>query len=203
MRVRLSATPGAAGPNRFEVAVEDYDTGETVAARAVTLRLAPADRSDVAAATVALSRRGDTWVADSAAMAIAGRWRITVVVETTRGGTEIPLELSTRQPPQRITAERSPGLPTFYTITVGGRRVDTYVDPGERGRNEVHFTFYDSAGNEAETDLLEITTRGRRLETRKLGPGHYVADANLTKGTWRFQARTADGLRVHFSETID
>jgi putative copper export protein/methionine-rich copper-binding protein CopC len=202
MLARVEVSPGTAGPNHFEATISDYDTHERVAARAVTLRLAPADRPDVAAATVPLNRTRDKWVTDSTAMAIAGRWRMVVVVETSRGGTEIPLEISTRQPAQRIKAERSPGLPTFYTITIGNRRVETYVDPGKRGDNEVHFTYYDSAGNEAQTELAEITMRGRALVTRRLGPGHFVADAKLGKGTWRFDARTADGLRVHFSETI-
>ena len=202
MVARVEASPATAGPNHFEVTVSDYDTHKRVATRAVTLRLVPADRSDVAPATVPLRREKDKWVTDSTAMAIAGRWRVTVVVETGSGGTEIPLTLQTRQPPQRIKAERSPGLPTFYTITIGTRRVETYVDPGRRGTNEVHFTYYDSAGNEAQTDLVEVTMRGRSLVTRRLGPGHFVADATLGKGTWRFDARTADGLRVHFSETI-
>ena len=88
MVAEVEVSPGTAGPNHFEVAVSDYDTHERVAARAVTLRLAPADRADVAPATVPLNREADKWVTDSTAMAIAGRWRLTVVGDdaTSLGG---------------------------------------------------------------------------------------------------------------------
>lgn len=201
--VRIEVTPGTAGPNRFAVEVVDYDSHEPVRPRRVSLRLAPRDRPEVPVTTVPLTRSGDRWVADSAAISITGRWAITAIVETDRGGTEVPLELRTRQPQQRITAQRSPGLPTIYTITVGAQRLEAYVDPGSPGRNEVHFTFYDAAGGEAETELVEVTARGRRLENRRLGPGHFVADVELSPGKWRFTARTVAGLDVYFDETID
>ena len=57
-RVRLTATPGRAGPNRFDVAITDYDTREPLAARRVTLRFQLVGRGDVAPSTLALRRAG-------------------------------------------------------------------------------------------------------------------------------------------------
>jgi len=207
VRVRLEITPGNAGPNRFTARITDYDTGDVVAARAVTVRLMPADRIDVPPSTMTLARSGSRWVVDSPVVAIAGPWQATVGVDGPDGAVDVPLRFSTRQPPQQVTEQRTPGLPTIYTITIGGRKVQTYVDPGRAGNNEVHFTFFDSSGNETPTDITAVSARrtggtSQSLEFRRLGPGHFVADASLTRGTWRFTARTTDGSAPAFSQSI-
>jgi copper transport protein len=207
-RVRLVVAPGGVGPNHFDAAVTDYDSGRLVDARRVALRLAPVDRPEIPASTLELAREGTRWTADSPVLAVAGRWRVTVVVETAAGGKEIPLTLETRQPAARITALRTPGLPTIYTITIGARRTETYVDPGKPGLDEVHFTFLDAAGIPTDTGIASITAKAtgsapeEALDYRRLEAGHFVADAKLTSGKWTFTARTTDGLRVSFTETI-
>ena len=44
------------------------------------------------------------------------------------------------------------------------------------------------------------------LHAKRFGPGHFVADANLTAGTWIFDVRTTteagDTLLASFSQTI-
>lgn len=206
-RVRLTASPGTAGPNHFVATVRDYDTGKPIAATAVTLRFALDGRSDIAASTVALRHVGATWVADSPVLAVDGRWRVTTVVQTAAGGTEVPVVLRTRAPPTRITAQRTPGLPTIYTITTGSRQVQGYVDPGKVGANEVHFTFLDVAGQPIDVELVAMTGQGpdkvvRPLEFRRLDTGHFVGDGKLDSGRWRFGATTADGFSTAFTETI-
>jgi hypothetical protein len=122
------------------------------------------------------------------------------------------LALRVPSPPQRISAVRTPGLPTIYTITTGGgQNVQAYVDPGRAGANEVHVTFLAPDGAELPTSDVVITSRlGRRvssqLTVRRLGPGHFVGDAALRAGTWTFAFRaTAEGGAVisgSFSEKI-
>jgi copper transport protein len=206
LRVRLEVSPGLPGPNHFLVKVTDYDTKRVVPAQSVQLRLAP-EAGNVAPATVVLERTRRGWEVDSTALAMNGRWRAVVVVTTDAGGTEIPLRIETRRLPQRITAQRSPGLPTIYTITIGTRQVQTYVDPGRAGANDVHVTFVGADGKEVPTDLARLSGRDERgravaLTPRKLGPGHFVAGARLHKGAWRFDFESTDGLAGYFKETV-
>jgi hypothetical protein len=202
-KVRREVTPGTPGPTHFSASGTDYDSGRPLHATAVSLRLAPADRTDVPGATLSLRRAGAVWRADSPAISIAGRWSVTVVVQQASGGLEIPLRLSTAQPTQRVSVQRTAGLPVFYSITVGSRRVDTYVDPGHRGANEVHFTFYGASGDQDDVAVAAVTARGRPLVFRTLEPGHIVADVDITSGgKWRFGVRTADGLRAYFDQSF-
>lgn len=207
MRVRLAVSPGEPGLNHFVARVTDYDTRRPVTADSVTMRVSLATRPDIPAATVALTRVKTDWVADSGAVAIAGKWSATLVVEQSRGGTEIPLTFRTKQPAVHITAQRSAGVPTLYTLTSAGREVQTYVDPGKPGFNEVHFTFLAANGAEVPTDLAEADAQragdpSTKLEFRRLDAGHFVADATLTRGLWRFSFTTADGFSASFQQRI-
>ena len=58
VKVRLEATPGAAGFNTFRATVTDYDTGAPVAADHVTLRFSIAARSDVGGSRLDLAPSG-------------------------------------------------------------------------------------------------------------------------------------------------
>ena len=148
----------------------------------------------------------------STVLAFPGEWRLTLVVERPAGAVTVPLVLRIPEPPQRITAVRTPGLPTIYTITTGGgQTVQGYVDPGKPGANEVHVTFLGPDGAELPTSdaALEAGPRGGRrlpLTVRRLGPGHFVGDATLRPGAWvfAFRATAGDGAVVSgtFSETI-
>jgi copper transport protein len=209
MRVRLSATPGLVGLNHFSARVTDYDSGRVLSASRVTLRFALPARSDIPAASVPLTRTGAEWTGDSAVLAISGSWDVHAIVETGLGGTDVPLTLKTRQLPARITAQRAAGVPTLYTITSGSRQVQAYVDPGRPGFNEVHFTFLDPSGAEVPTDLIAARARragsqgpGTALEFRRLDAGHFVADATLTRGEWRFSFVTADGFAASFRQRV-
>ena len=207
MRVRLVVSPGTPGPNHFVATVTDYDTRQPLAVQALTFRVAPEGRPDIPAASLTLRRAGATWTADSPVVAAFGRWTITAVVQRAAGGTEVPLTFAPRQPLTRITAQRTPGLPTIYTITGASRQVQAYVDPGKRGANEVHFTFLDATGRPLDLELRDMSARGPGKRTtaltfRKLDVGHYVGDAELTTGRWSFTATTTDGLATSFRDTI-
>jgi copper transport protein len=192
-RVRLTATPGRAGPNRFDVRVTDYDTGRPVAATAVSLRFQSAERADVAPSTLALRRAGDRWTAEGLNLASVGRWRITVAIEKATGGLEVPVEVETALPPQQVTAQRTPGLPTIYTVTSEGRQLQVYFDPERAGPNELHFTFLAGAGEEDVADLaVSVVAPGSKAAasptTRRLDKGHFVADVDARAGTYRITA---------------
>jgi hypothetical protein len=202
-RVRLTATPGQAGPNRFDLRITDYDSGDPVAARRVSLRFQAADRTDVAPSTLALRRTGAGWTGRGLNLATDGRWHITVAIDTAGGGVEVPLELETALPPQQVTAQRTPGLPTIYTVTSQGRNLQVYFDPERPGPSELHLTFLQGDGEEdvatvALTVRAPDSTTAASPATRRLDKGHFVADVEAKAGTYRIDAiRTlADGA-VH------
>jgi hypothetical protein len=124
----------------------------------------------------------------------------------------VPLVVRVPSPPQRVSAVRTPGLPTIYTVTTSdGHSVQAYVDPGRPGANEVHVTFVDAGGAELPTTDATLTTRRATtppmtLAVRRLGPGHFVGDATLSDGAWTFafRATAADGAVISgsFSEKI-
>ncbi|HZQ26582.1 MAG TPA: copper resistance protein CopC [Acidimicrobiales bacterium] len=188
VRVRLSVSPGTVGVNRFDLSVVDYDTRQPVEATAVTLRAQPVDRPDIPVGTLPLTKVGPgRWQATGTALSLDGRWRVTVALDKAGGGIEVPLELATKQPPQRVDVSRTPGLPTIYTITVGGQQLQAYVDQGRVGDNEVHLTFID-----ADADPVALTARqgkgaARDVSLRRLEAGHYVGDVTLTAGRWHFE----------------
>jgi hypothetical protein len=183
-RVRLTATPGRAGPNRFDVVLTDYDTREPIAATGVSLRFQLADRGDVAPSTLALRRVGPRWTGQGTNLAIDGRWRITVAVDRAGGGLEIPLALETALPPQTVDAQRTPGLPTIYTVTAPTGKLQVYFDPERPGPNQLHFTFLRGDGEEDVADLVATVDR-TDVPTRRLDKGHFVADVDARPRTYR------------------
>jgi hypothetical protein len=76
--------------------------------------------------------------------------------------------------------EGGPGEPDLYTIHLPeGRAVQTHVEPGEAGRNEVHYTFFTEEGSElpiagARGEAIPEDGEPRTLEVRRLSPGHIV-----------------------------
>jgi len=89
--------------------------------------------------------------------------------------------------------------------------VQTYVDPDTAGVANVHFTFFQSSGQEqpiatasaTQTDPAG-TTSGMKLI--RFDPGHFAANTRLTPGTWTFtiQAKTTTGvpLTAYFTQPI-
>ena len=213
VRFRLTVTPGVIGFNQFDARLRDYDRARPVDASAVTLQFQTVDRPDVPESSLQLHKAGPgTWRGEGTVLAFAGSWRITAVVEQASGAVTVPLAVRVPSPPQRVSAVRTPGLPTIYTIATGdGKQVQAYVDPGRAGANEVHVTFLDAAGAELPTSDPVVTARSAGhaaapLTVRRLGPGHFVSDATLQAGAWSFSFRaTAEGGAViagSFSEKI-
>jgi hypothetical protein len=119
-------------------------------------------------------------------LSLDGKWRLTVVVAADSGAVEIPLDLTTRTLKQVVDVNRTPGLPTIYTVHLaGGATVQVYLDPGKVGPNELHVTFFDAKGAELPVPSAAISL-GRageapaQLDARQLEPGHFAADATVS-----------------------
>jgi copper transport protein len=94
VRVTLTVSPGAAGPNSFRAAVSDYDTGDPLPARRVELTGTPMARPDLASARLQLVKGTDgSWQGTGPLLSIGGRWTLVTVVEAAGGGVTVPLQL--------------------------------------------------------------------------------------------------------------
>jgi copper transport protein len=94
VRVTLTVSPGAAGPNRFQAAVSDYDTGSPLPVRGVELTGRPMAQPDLASARLKLVKEADgSWQGNGPLLSIGGHWTLVTIVEGTGGGVTVPLEL--------------------------------------------------------------------------------------------------------------
>jgi putative copper export protein/methionine-rich copper-binding protein CopC len=187
VRVRLTITPGTAGFNTFSASLADYDSGAPLDGRTVSLRFELPARPDVGSSRLALDPKGSgQYEATGGNLSLDGKWRLTVVVAADSGAVEIPLELTTRTLKQVVDVNRTPGLPTIYTVHLaGGATVQVYLDPGKVGPNELHVTFFDAKGAELPVPSAAVSL-GRAgeapapLDPRELEPGHFAADTSVS-----------------------
>lgn len=215
VRVRLRAMPGMPGPNIFEVRMEDFDSGEPLPARNVRLRFSIRERPDIGASELPLaSADPGLWRGEGTNLSIGGTWRVGVLIEQAADSLEIPLELKTRTAPQEVHVVEGKGEePDVYTISLPeGRSVQAYVHSAEHGPQEIHFTFLDQAGDElpmeaATIEAMPADGEALELETQRLTPGHFVAEAELEPGAWRFgveaTAQDGAGLSTHIDHEVE
>jgi copper transport protein len=189
VRARLIATPGAAGSNEFDLALTDYDTGEPLDADAVALRFQLASQAGVAPSTLDLTRSAaGRFSATGANLSIDGIWQLTTTVTIGGSALDVPMLAATTVAPQPVQALVSAGLPTIHTVQLGAAgSAQLYLDPGGPGPNELHVTFFDSAGTELPTQEATIAafpeSGGAALLTpRLLEPGHFVASLDAVAG---------------------
>jgi copper transport protein len=215
MRARLQVSPGYPGLNRFTLTLRDYDTGLPVVADRVTLRLRSAGRPDLAPSTLMMTRqrRDQTYRAQGTNLSLDGRWIVVAVVERGVTSVEVPLVVNLRSQPLKVRTIEAPGQPTLYSVELpGGVVLDSYLDPGRPGFNEVHVTFINVGGQELPVPGLAAIVASKRgsgrlvLPVRRFGPGHFIADATLSQGTWNIEvtAATADGqvLKARFTVRV-
>ena len=94
VRVTLTVTPGAAGPNRFTATVADFDTGTVLPADRVELTGTPLSRPDLGTARLELARAPDgRWLGQGRLLSLAGRWDLTTTIQRPTGGVTVPLVL--------------------------------------------------------------------------------------------------------------
>jgi uncharacterized membrane protein len=211
VRLELDIEPGFAGANDLQARVTDYDTGEPIDA-VVRLTFLFLDDSSVGESQLVLEPAGGgIYEAAGSNLSLDGRWQITALIQQATDSAEIRLQTATRCRARAFPVE---GGPTLYDIEYGsGRVAQGYVDPGAEGFNEVHITFFDAEGKElqipSEPAMGATERSGGRVEdlvVRRFSPGHFVGDAQLEPGTWRFdvRARTEAGERIRlcFEEVV-
>jgi copper transport protein len=94
VRVTLTVTPGAAGPNRFIASVADFDSGAPLPADRVELAGTPESRPDLGTARLELARAPDgRWLGQGRLLSLAGRWNLTTTIQRAGGGVVVPLAL--------------------------------------------------------------------------------------------------------------
>jgi copper transport protein len=212
-RVRLAISPGTVGPNRFVADVTDYDSGEPVDARRVSLTFDLPDQPDVRS-TLPLESADGSWRGQGTALAQPGTWSVTVLVEGSGSSVEVPLQVTPMTPGHHVDISKVPGQPTLYTITLeDGLQIQAYVDPGEPARtNQVHVTAFDADGQELPLHAATVSITppdGAPSEPKMLrfGPGHFAANIDLTAGTWSFDitahAETGQILSASFSQSFE
>ena len=214
-RVELRITPGTVGPNTFVASVTDYDTGEPVDARRVSLDVrargaAERDLDPRARARPTRRTRGRPRAPRSHSRG-PGRlrcwWR----------GRAVPSRSRSRSHRNRPTStSTSRACPASRTCTRSRSRaalqIQSYVDPGEPGRtNQVHVTAFDADGKELPLHGVTLTihppdaraVRARDAALRARAPRReHRPDA----GTWSFDiaAHAKDGaeLVASFQQTF-
>jgi copper transport protein len=210
--VTLRISPGTVGPNSFLATVVDFDTGEPVDARRVSLSFSVPDRPDVGSTLELQPRPDGTWRAEGTALSIDGAWEIVVLIELAGGSVEVPLALVPRSAHARVELSRSEGQPDLYTISLpSGERMQCYLDPGAPGTNQLHLTAFDPSGAELALASAVVRAQGpagriEGTEPVRLGPGHFVVNLELSEGAWTFDASgwTGDGdaIAVAFAVNV-
>ena len=115
---------------------------------------------------------------------------MTALVVQGLASAEVPLQLTPVPAAQPVDISAQAGLPTIYTVHLsGGLSMQSYLDPGTAGPNEVHATFFDAAGTElpVKQASMVIAPQGgpqQVLTERMLEPGHFVADVPLATGPY-------------------
>jgi nitrogen fixation protein FixH len=212
VRVRLTASPGTVGLNRFTVHVLGYDSGRAISARGVRLEFSLPANPNVASSLSLAQGPGGTWTGQGTNLSIDGQWDIDVVVQQAATGVDVSLRLRTRLPPENVTVSRQAGQPALYTIQLSnGRSLQTYLKQLAPGHTAVHFTFFQGREREASitsANATAITPGGANqpMNLIRLGKGHFVAYMHLTPGRWTFRigGTTVHGgtLSGYFSQTI-
>jgi copper transport protein len=100
VRVTLTVTPGAAGPNRFTATVADYDSGGAVPVDRVELAGTPEAHPDLGTARLELREAPDgRWLGQGRLLSLAGRWDLTTTIQRPDGGVTVPLAVDVPAPP--------------------------------------------------------------------------------------------------------
>ena len=211
-RVRLTASPGTVGPNRFQVQVLRYDANSPLPARSVRLEFSLPSNPNVASSLSLARSAGGTWTGQGTNLSIDGQWDIDVVVQETATAVDVPLRLRTRLPPEQITVSMQPGQPTLYTIQLAhGRSLQMYLQQIDPGHGVVHFTFFQTPEREesiTSARATAITPGGadQPLKVIRFGKGHLAANVKLIPGRWTFRidAVPAGGppLSGYFSQPV-
>ena len=117
VKARLNAVSDQPGPNRFTVAIEDYDSGDSILPDRVTLRFTPIDDPGVIATSLPLSNDAEGgFTGTGANVAFDGRWRANVLIERGASSVDVPLEFEARGRPQPVSVLRIPNRSPLFVV---------------------------------------------------------------------------------------
>jgi copper transport protein len=211
IQLRLVASPGTAGINRFDARITDAE-GEPLDATGVQLTFSLPSRPDIASSELDLEMvRPGQWRGEGPNLSVHGAWDVGALVLMGGDSRTVDLHVRTRLPNQNVTV--SEGEPPIYTVSLpSGISVQGFVEPGIPGPNEVHLTFLTTEGAEQPVELggfeaLPASGQPMALDPVQLSPGHYVAQQDLEGGRWTFlvEGSTPEGTPVsaYFRESIE
>jgi copper transport protein len=192
VRARLELTPALPGPNRFDLRLTDFDSGEPVSAQRVSLSFVHLIGEHEAESRLDLRPAGDGRYVDTGSnLAIGGPWEVTALVQRGADAVEVPLQLATLCEAVEIPGEGD--QPTIHTVEVpGAGSVEGFLIPLDGGEAEVHFTFLDAEGAALRVEgdpTISAWQHGQDpqiLQPELLSRGHYFGVAQLGPGHWRF-----------------
>ena len=212
-RVELKTASDEPGPNLFTLAVEDYDSGEAVAADRVSLRFTPLDDPGVSPSTLRLKKGpGGTYTGTGPNLAFDGRWAVDALIERDGGAVDVPLELDLPVPKQFVSVLDIPGSPKppEYTMQTENGYIRISPDPERPGPSRIFISTYSEFENPVPTDQLVVTAGApgeppRQLPVRRLGDARFVATVEFEPGPVEIGvvARTRSGSRLRGVFTID
>ncbi len=189
VRLRLTITPGPAGPNAFRAAAVDYDTGAPVGATAMSLRFSLPARPDVGGSSLELQAAGDgSFTGSGSNLSLAGTWTVTALVVEPSASVEVPLSVPVAAAPTQVNVNRAPGQPTLYTVHLdGGLSAQLYLDPWATGAADLHVTFFDAAGKEYPVTEMKATAAiggaaAVPVTMSPIEPGHSVGHLRTEAG---------------------
>ncbi|HEX2026268.1 MAG TPA: copper resistance protein CopC, partial [Actinomycetota bacterium] len=177
IRARLGVTPALPGPNRFELRVTDYDTGDPIDAERVSLGFSYVGGT-VPESRLELRPAGDgVYRSTGSNLSIGGPWSVTALIQRGADSFEIPLHVATLCETTEIPGQGNE--PTVHEVQVPGQgSVQGYLIPLGGGETEVHFTFLGEDGRpvRVEGEPTFVASRpGQEPQTLTpefLAPGH-------------------------------
>ena len=205
VKARLTAVSNQPGPNRFSVALEDYDSGDSISPNRVTLRFTPIDDPGVSATTLALSKDAEgVFTATGANVAFDGRWRVNVLMERGTNSVDVPLEFEAQGRPQRVSKVRVPGAPSVYRVEIGSVWVVHFsIDQEQPGERRLQISCFNGVTEPCGLRNVVITAENDTFPARPLpvtqpNRNQFTAPIRLEEGTNRIViiARTESGDRV-------
>ncbi|MGH2696843.1 MAG: copper resistance CopC family protein [Actinomycetota bacterium] len=211
VRARLEVNPALPGPNRFDLRVTDFDSGEPVSADRVSLAFSYLGGAEIAESRLDLRPvEDDRYRATGSNLSIGGPWEVTALVQRGTSAVEVRLQVATLCEAVEIPGQGNE--PTIYTAEVpDAGSVEGYLIPLGGGRTEIHFTFLDARGQAlgVEGEPAMIANRPGQepltLSPEFLSRGHFFAIARLGPGDWRFDgAASGEGTSLAgcFEQTL-
>ncbi|MHB8512336.1 MAG: copper resistance CopC/CopD family protein [Actinomycetota bacterium] len=213
VKVSLTIAPAQPGSNDFTAKIRDFGTGATFQTTRVRLLVENADLPELGSSTIELRKVGTEWTTRSAALSIPGTWKITVEIDAANGAITVPLTLVLQAPPPTITCSPVQGQPTICTATIPGvGSLQVYADPGHPGKNDLHATFFNTAGIELSIKdgivmrIVDPKGHAQTLQARRFSKGHFISTAKMQAGNYSFiidaVSKTNQPIEITFTIAI-